>query len=114
MPDWIIVSPGFWWTVAGLLLLYYATLLSLLFGPAFWVHLKSRGRKRSPDAIDQESRNRELCRAFQEYAGVYQKLDRPRFTEGRLIVPSHIHLDLLLKQPFCQAVERESSTSKPS
>lgn len=100
--------------MAVLFLLYYAVVLSLLFGPAYLALWKSRGKQKEEQAVDRDLSKEELCRAFREYAGIYQRLDRPRFNQGRLIIPSHIQLDLLLKQPYCQAVERESSTSKPS
>ncbi|UCS92182.1 hypothetical protein KZP23_15895 [Echinicola marina] len=112
MIDGFISSTEFWRTVGIFLALYYCIVLALVFGPALlyacWKKIsKTKGRKGEPS-------NSEFCKAFQEYAHVYQSLGSPQFNQGRLLIPSHIQLDLLLKQPFCRAVERESSSSKPS
>ncbi|AWW29425.1 hypothetical protein DN752_04290 [Echinicola strongylocentroti] len=107
MPEWISFSPGFWSALAGVLLLYYLTVLAVLFGPfalTRWI-----GRKQKTVPMPKEET---LCRAFQEYAKIHAGLDPPRFKKGKLIVPSHIQLDLLLKDPFRRAVEREKT--KPS
>ncbi|WP_137404587.1 hypothetical protein [Echinicola rosea] len=113
MIGWNAISPGFWWATVGLLLLYYAIVLLLLFGPAYLLgKWWGRGvpRPHETQMVSEEN----LSKAFREYAQIYQRIERPRFsyTTGKLLVPSHIQLDMLTKEPFCRAVERENA--KPS
>ena len=107
MPEWISFGPGFWSALAGTVLLYYMIVLSILFGPFALAKWKARQQARISPSGDET-----LCRAFQEYARIHAGLDPPRFKKGKLIVPSHIQLDLLSQAPFCRAVERENT--KPS
>ncbi|WP_137404337.1 hypothetical protein [Echinicola rosea] len=107
MPEWITFSPGFWSALAGILLLYYLIVLAVLYGPFFLAK-----RKKRLQVHFTPPENEPLCRAFQEYAKIHAGLDPPRFKKGKLLIPSHIQLDMLAKEPFCQVVERENA--KPS
>ncbi|QDH81194.1 hypothetical protein FKX85_20035 [Echinicola soli] len=112
MIGWIINNPEFWWATVGLLLLYYGIVLTLLFGPAYFLGKRWAGKGANEKVFHGLSQEETLCRAFREYARIHAGLDRPRFKAGKLLIPSHIHLDMLSKAPFCRVVERENA--KPS
>ncbi|UCS92323.1 hypothetical protein KZP23_16665 [Echinicola marina] len=112
MIDRVISNPEFWRTAGVFLALYYCIVLAIVFGPALLCSWRKKVSR--TEGWEGEPSNSEFCKAFQEYAQVYQSLGSPKFNEGRLLIPSHIQLDLLSKQPFCQVVEREKSTPKPS
>ncbi|WP_215222671.1 hypothetical protein [Echinicola shivajiensis] len=114
MIDGIITGPDFWRALPVFLFLYYAIVLTVLYGPKLLARRKNGIGKINSPVEDSAYTEQELCQAFQEYARVYQKIETPRFEDGKLLVPSNIQLDLLSKQPFCQVVEREKSTPKPS
>ncbi|WP_200978009.1 hypothetical protein [Echinicola sp. 20G] len=54
MPEWISLSPGFWWGTAGFFLVYYSVVLSLLFGPVYLAKRKRTKLQVSPPDLPTE------------------------------------------------------------